>query len=285
MKKFLVASISIMLTSMLSMPSSAQKAQIKVGYDYEVKINGQTRKDDYVLLSGKQTSMFYNPTALWMDINSKDETARQAYGEMASQLQECGRQDEIPNRAVSMYILKDFDKEDKTVYDDYSDQFAVYNEPFAEMQWEIVGDSTKTILGYECILARLSYHGRNWTAWFTPEIPLHDGPWKLAGLPGLILLASESDGIHSFIANGIETTEQNIPGMVRADWYHKEDRKKYLLGKYKNLEDPLADIAGGNLPMNVRIVVNGEETTREELRSRTRKIIDAGYDLLETDYH
>jgi len=283
MKKHLT--FFIMLESILFMPLLAQKAQIKVGYDYEVKIDGQERKEDYVLMCGKHSSMFYNPTALWMDINSKDETARQAYGKMASHLQETGRQSEIPNRAVSMYIFKDFDKEDKTVYDDYSDQFAVYNEPFAEMQWDIVGDSTKTILGYECILARLSYHGRNWKVWFTPEIPLHDGPWKFAGLPGLILLASESDGIHSFIANGIEATEQEIPSMVRADWYHKENRIKYLQGKYKHLEDPLADIAGGNLPMNVKVVVNGKETTRDELRNRTRKMIDSGYDFLETDYH
>lgn len=265
--------------------SFAQQAQIKVGYDYEVSNAGHVRKDDYILLSGKEGSMFYNPTALWMDINSKDDAACQAYGAMASALQEAGRWDEVPNRTVSMYVFKDFDKQDKKVYDDYNDQFAVYHEPFSEMQWEIVDDSTKTVLGYECLMARSSYHGRDWTAWFAPEIPVHDGPWKFAGLPGLILMATESEGMHSFTANGIEATEQEIPGMPRDDWYHKEDRIKYLQGKYRHLQDPLADLAGGNLPANAKVFVNGRETTVEEVRNQSRKVLDSGFDFLETDYH
>lgn len=275
----------ILLAITCAIPLLAQKAQIKVGYDYEVNIGGEIRKDDYILLSGKDGSMFYNPTALWMDINSKDDAACQAYGAMAAALEESGHGSEVPNRSVSMYIFKDFEKQMQTVYDDYSDQFAKYNEPFGEMQWEILSDSTITLFDYECIMARTSYHGRDWTAWFAPEIPVQDGPWKFAGLPGLILKVSESTGMHSFSANGIETTEQEIPGMPRDDWYHKEDRIKYLQGKYKHLQDPLADLAGGNLPNGARLVVNGEEMTAGELREQCRKKFDMGYDFLETDYH
>lgn len=219
-----------------------------------------------------------------VDINSKDDAACQAYGAMASALQEAGRWDEVPNRTASIYVFKDFEKQLQTVYDDYSDQFAKYNEPFQEMRWEVVADSTKTILGYECLMARTAYHGRDWTAWFAPEIPIHDGPWKFAGLPGLILKATEAQGMHSFTANGIEATEQEIPGMPRDDWYHKEDRIKYLQGKYRHLQDPFADLAGGNLPTNAKVFVNGRETTVEEVRNQSRKELDSGYDFLETDY-
>lgn len=130
MKRIFLISI-VYLMALLSF--AQQKAQIKVGYDYEVSTGGQVRKNDYILLSGKEGSMFYNPTALWMDINSKDDAARQAYGAMASALQEAGRGDEVPNRTASMYVFKDFEKQEQTVYDDYSDQFAKYNEPFQEM--------------------------------------------------------------------------------------------------------------------------------------------------------
>ena len=256
---------------------SAQNAQIKVGYDYEVSNGGQVRKDDYILLSGKEGSMFYNPTALWMDINSKDDAACQAYGAMASALQDAGRGDEVPNRSVSMYVFKDFVKQEQTVYDDYCDQFAKYNEPLQEMQWEVIADSAKIILGYECLMAKTAYHGREWTAWFAPEIPVQDGPWKFAGLPGLILKATESQGMHSFTANGIEATVQEIPGMLRDDWYHKEDRIKYLQGKYRHLQDPFADLAGGNLPSNAKVFVNGRETTVEEVRNQFRKKLDSGF--------
>ena len=277
--------IALVFPAILSvMPLSAQKAHIKVGYDYEVRTGGQVRKNDYILLSGKEGSIFYNPTALWMDINSKDDAACQAYGAMASALQEAGRWDEVPNRSVSMYVFKDFVKQEQTVYDDYSDQFAKYNEPLQEMQWEVIADSAKIILGYECLMAKTAYHGREWTAWFAPEIPVQDGPWKFAGLPGLILKATESQGMHSFTANGIEATEQEIPGMPRDDWYHKEDRIKYLQGKYRHLQDPFADLAGGNLPANARVFVNGKETTVGEVRDQSRQVLDSGYDFLETDY-
>ncbi len=262
-----------------------QAASIKVGYDYVMNLDGQLRKDDYILLSGQQQSMFFNPTALQMDITSKDDAARQAYGAMAARLMEAGRGDEVPNRAVSMYVFKDFEKQSKTVYDDFSDQFAVYDEPFDQMKWDIIEDSTKTVLGYECVKAVADYHGRDWTVWFAPEIPINDGPWKFAGLPGLILLATDSTGLHSFVANGLESSGAKIPGMPRADWYHKEDRIKYLQARYKYLQDPLADIAGGNLPPNAKVFVNGQQTTRDELRRRFLKILDAGYDFLETDYH
>lgn len=117
--------IALVFPAILSvMPLSAQKAHIKVGYDYEVRTGGQVRKNDYILLSGKEGSIFYNPTALWMDINSKDDAACQAYGAMASALQEAGRWDEVPNRTASIYVFKDFEKQLQTVYDDYSDQFS-----------------------------------------------------------------------------------------------------------------------------------------------------------------
>lgn len=281
MKKYILLITAIICFTSLF----GQKAQIKAGYDYEVSLAGQTHKADYILLSGLEKSIFYNPTALWMDINSKDDAACQAYGAMATKLQEAGRGNEVPNRTESMYIFKNFDKADKTVYDDYSDQFAVFHEPFSEMHWEIVSDSTKTVLGYECVMARSSYHGRNWTAWFTPEIPIPDGPWKFCCLPGLILKATEETGTHSFTVNGIETTKEEIPDMPRDDWYHKEDRIKYLQGKYRHMQDPLADLSIGALSPDAKIFVNGEMTTGEEIRKRARKVLDAGYDFLETDYH
>ncbi len=64
---------------------------------------------------------------------------------------------------------------------------------FLEMEWTIANDLTKNILGYECIMAQTDYHGRKWTAWFSPEIPVHEGPWKLHGLPGIVLRAEAGD--------------------------------------------------------------------------------------------
>jgi GLPGLI family protein len=57
--------------------------------------------------------------------------------------------------------------------------------------WQLVeGDSI--VCGYPCHKAQTTFRGRAWTAWYTLDLPYNDGPWKLCGLPGLILHAQDS---------------------------------------------------------------------------------------------
>ncbi len=75
-----------------------------------------------------------------------------------------------------LYVTKDFAKSVSTTYDQAGmGECGYYDEPFSEIDWLIVEDSTKTILDYQCVMATTDYHGRKWTVWFTPEIPLTDG--------------------------------------------------------------------------------------------------------------
>ena len=53
-------------------------------------------------------------------------------------------------------------------------------------------------------LATSDFRGRRWTAWFATDIPISDGPWKLGGLPGLILQAYDEGQQHVFTAVGLE---------------------------------------------------------------------------------
>ena len=56
-----------------------------------------------------------------------------------------------------------------------------------------ITDETKKIGTYEVQKATARFRGRDYTAWFTSEIPLPYGPWKLVGLPGLILEAYDTN--------------------------------------------------------------------------------------------
>ncbi|MDE5844991.1 MAG: GLPGLI family protein [Muribaculaceae bacterium] len=89
----------------------------------------------------------------------------------------------------------------ETAYFDMEDW--QYDEEWEKPEWEIT-DETKEIIGYQCFKAIADYRGRKWTAWFTPEIPIQDGPWKLCGLPGLILEAEDNHGEYHFLANGLK---------------------------------------------------------------------------------
>jgi len=58
--------------------------------------------------------------------------------------------------------------------------------------WDIQ-EETKMIGIYKVQKATAHFRGRDYTAWFTSQIPLPYGPWKLVGLPGLILEAYDTD--------------------------------------------------------------------------------------------
>ena len=74
-------------------------------------------------------------------------------------------------------------------------QIGGYNafDSVAHQEWELLDDS-RTILGLECKAARTNFRGRDWIAWYAPELAYPAGPWKLGGLPGLILLAEDASG-------------------------------------------------------------------------------------------
>ncbi len=60
-----------------------------------------------------------------------------------------------------------------------------------------------TILNYQCHKAETTFRGRSYTAWFTIDIPINEGPWKLYGLPGLILKLEDNDLLFSYEAVGL----------------------------------------------------------------------------------
>lgn len=53
------------------------------------------------------------------------------------------------------------------------------------------------------------FAGREWTAWFTSEISIPDGPYKFYGLPGLILKISDKTNTHSFEMISVQKQKSN----------------------------------------------------------------------------
>lgn len=132
-----------------------------------------------------------------------------------------------PSKNVYTYVFTNLAENGVTLYGKFGEDQGHYTEPIDEMTWTIVEDSTTTVLGYECVMAESDYHGRLWKAWFAPEIPVPFGPWKLRGLPGLILKA-EADGGFSFVASGLTKTDRIITPMYLQGDYTEIDRIKAL---------------------------------------------------------
>ena len=77
-----------------------------------------------------------------------------------------------------------------------------------EISWS-VSSETKKIGNYDCQKAVASYGGRTYEAWFTTQIPYRDGPWKLHGLPGLILEAKDTANEISFTFKEVSKNEDS----------------------------------------------------------------------------
>ena len=72
-----------------------------------------------------------------------------------------------------------------------------------KITWKILPEKLK-IGDFETQKAETEMYGRKWTAWFTTEIPIQDGPYKFHGLPGLIVKIEDETKSHSYILNGIK---------------------------------------------------------------------------------
>lgn len=66
------------------------------------------------------------------------------------------------------------------------------------LSWQIDQTADSTISGVRCLRARVHYGGRDYVAWFAPEIPIPDGPYVFNGLPGLITLVYDRAGWYRF---------------------------------------------------------------------------------------
>lgn len=64
-------------------------------------------------------------------------------------------------------------------------------------KWSLLNEFSE-INTFYCQKAYTQYKGREWYAWFTKDIPIHDGPYKFIGLPGLIVRISDKEENHRF---------------------------------------------------------------------------------------
>ena len=236
------------------------------------------RKNDFLgdvirLRIGKNMSMFYNHKAIWYDSLRcyNPELQWQIYKNYYDNKK--SYQDNPPFGRGLEIIYKDFVKKQLRLY--YLGYNAWhYTEDLDMPQWELQ-DSIKTILDYPCQLAVSHYRGRTWYAWFTLDIPISDGPWKLCGLPGLILEAYDSDRDYTFIAKGM--WQEGIPNIGLYNYKEREwittTRFQYLKIKHRNINTNQAALYNNMYNLKLK---GGETNSKPPHRN---------YDLEERDYH
>lgn len=95
------------------------------------------------------------------------------------------------------------------------------------IDWKLESETQK-IDRFLCNKATANIRGRDWTVWYTSEIPVYYGPWKFYGLPGLVVKAEESTGQFAFNLTKIEkNTEQYKDISINMEDYETVTLKKF----------------------------------------------------------
>lgn len=118
----------------------------------------------------------------------------------------------------------------------YSEEVVEYVEGIPQLAYSVT-EETDTVMGYLCKKAICNYGGREWKVWFTEDIPLPYGPWKLNGAEGLILKAADSGNNFVFEAVGLTQTPRAI---VAYPW----KRKRMTPAEWREYERDLHKNAG-----------------------------------------
>ena len=228
------------LSLCLTLNVNAQETHVIEPAILEVRYDSWQKdcSDSYILRTGKTANQFFSYYQNRTDslLNTDDTTMDIALNEFfASVSKEAGKSEQLKGSTISREKLYQYVKTGKlALYSGYSDAYYTYEEDIPQQEWTINMDSVMTILGLECHKATTKFRGRVWDVWFTEEIPVSLGPWKLGGLPGLILKATaDSDFIR---LTAINIKKDGINPVTFYNWgdekYYHMTREKFL--KYKN---------------------------------------------------
>ncbi len=196
---------------------------------------------------GKHSSGFYSYTTYVRDSVLLADRKNKASNEVMNEhLKAYG------NARISYQIFKNYPKGKVTTLDRVGREKFRCEEVNEQPQWTLLAD-TATLLGYPCQKAACQFRGRTYTAWYTPDIPSSEGPWKLCGLPGLILKAEDSRGHYTFTCTGVETEKTGKPLLYNDEGYESISRKDLNKVYERYDKDPLGFLASTAPNMKVTV--------------------------------
>lgn len=162
-----------------------------------------------------------------------------------------------PRTKFNIKINKSYDLQKMEVLDEMMTELYMYEESLDLFSWNIKNES-KQINGYECKKAVTSFAGRKYVAWFDPEIPISDGPYKFNGLPGLIISIYDTDNHYKFELIGLERMEFEIRFNLLDENYQSIEKAEYR--KMKRNENANAAAMAKQIMSNMKM---SEEQKRE----------------------
>ncbi|MDQ1085488.1 GLPGLI family protein [Siphonobacter sp. SORGH_AS_1065] len=106
-------------------------------------------------------------------------------------------------------IIKDFTRKRMIAPEPTFDKNYFVEDSLVAIPWEI-SNKERMIGKWKCNAAYATVRGREYEVWFAPDLALEDGPWKLYGLPGLILDAHSKDNKVKIVIDKLEFRDSSV---------------------------------------------------------------------------
>lgn len=259
MKKLLSILTSIAFTTQ-AFAQQTDKALARVKYTFTHVID-TTKKDqptveNMLLVVGKNASVYTSFDKLTASLNMQKQLQEQVKNQAGGGSMTLTLKSEKKGPVTEtdyFYFAKEqkvFTKE--RVYNNY-----LIEEEAPEINWKITKDTT-SFSDIACQKATTNFRGREWVAWFAPSIPFQSGPWKLNGLPGLIISAHDVKNEVKFDFNGLE----NVVASTNAK---AEESGLTVNGISMNLGFAGVEGSSPYLGAEITLPKNAIKTTKKEL--------------------
>ena len=201
-------------------------------------------RSNMVLQIGKQISRYSNYTYLVNDSIMTEEMKRPELSTMKIVNNALVRTKKAGDRSI---VIKNYPKGQYWVQIPVLLNRYIYTEPEPVFDWNFSPD-TLTVLGYLCKKATCLFRGRYYTAWYAPDIPLSNGPWKFNGLPGLILKVEDADRDYSFECTALYRVGWKSPiYLSKGKKDIKTTREKFRQAEKAAMNNPNAVIGNSGL--------------------------------------
>jgi len=182
----------------LGLMLSAQESSNRFFYELSFKPKKDSTKIDKVMTTldiTKDRSIYQDYTITAQDSIIKIEVEEMQKTKAWKDLSKTVRMPKFTYKIYKKY------PDMKTSYvDRISKNIFLYDEDI-KLNWKILTDKEK-IGSYNAQKATTEFGGRQWTAWFTTDLPFQDGPYKFSGLPGLIVKIEDADKDYSWVLSG-----------------------------------------------------------------------------------
>ncbi len=192
----------------------------------EIQVNGEENhlKDILPSFNTSTKLLTFNPLAsLFSDITEEKDHSLEA--EQGGQVMKI----EIKRPRSEAVLYKNLEEGKVIDKRDLLGKYFIIEKGIEKRDWKLLNEQ-REILGYTCMKATLQTNEGLTTAWFTPQIPISNGPNDWGGLPGMILELDANNGKTIYVATHYSETDKveiSIP----------EEGKKVTEKEYEELRE------------------------------------------------